>query len=111
MKRSSSLRLIDWPSQDSCFSATAMRNLRSGRARRGLLGLELVRRPPHRLDDVLVAGAAADIPGQRPADLLLAGVGVFAQQRRARQHHPRGAEAALQAMLLLEAFLNRVKAA
>src|SRR5262249_19675703 len=60
-------------------------------------------------DDVLVARAAADVPGERPADLLLRRVGVLLQQGGAREHHPWRAEAALEAVLLVEALLNRVQ--
>src|ERR1700761_7422764 len=67
-----------------------------------LLGLELVRRPQHRLHDVLVAGAAAQVARDRPADVFLGGVGVPAEQVLGRHHHAGGAEPALQAVLLLE---------
>src|SRR5215470_10994638 len=62
------------------------------------------------LHDVHVAGAAADVAGDRPPDLVVAGVRVAGQQRRADQHHPGGAEAALQAVVLLERRLDRVEA-
>src|SRR4249919_1638598 len=62
------------------------------------------------LHDVHVPGAAADVPGDGPADLVLAGIGVAGQQGRADEHHPRGAEAALQTVVLLERRLDRVQA-
>ena len=72
---------------------------------------ELVGGPQHRLDDVLVAGAAAQVAGQRPADVLLGGVGVLVEQGLGGHHHARGAEPALQAVLLPEALLQRVQLA
>src|SRR5213592_3953564 len=109
MKRSSSLRLTLCPSQWVACSAAISRP--SARRRSGLVGPLLLRRPLHRVDDVLVAGAAADVPRDGPADLLLARVGVLLQQRGGHQQHRRGAEAALQAVLLLEALLHGVELA
>src|SRR5207248_1303559 len=73
-------------------------------------GLRLCPRPGgvlDRLDDVHVAGAAANVARDRPTDLFLARVGVALEQRRAHQHHARRAEAALQAVLFVEAGLDR----
>ena len=47
------------------------------------------------LDDLLVAGAAADIAPDCLADLGLGGVGRLVDQGRTRHHHARDAEAAL----------------
>src|SRR5215468_7661985 len=71
--------------------------------------LELLRGVLDRLDDVDVAGAAAEVPGDRLADLGLARVGVPGEERAAGHHHARRAVAALQAVLLPEALLDRVE--
>ena len=63
----------------------------------------------HGLHDVLVSGAAADVPRERPADLLLGGARVLGEQRHRGQHHPRRAEAALEPVLLVEPRLDRVE--
>src|SRR5438067_4366233 len=63
------------------------------------------------LDDVHVPGAAAQVPGDGLADLRLARVPVAIEERAARQHHSRRAVAALQAVLLPEAFLHGVELA
>src|SRR5207248_2520953 len=75
------------------------------------LGPELGRRPQHGFDDVLVAGAAAQVAGQRPAHVLLGRVGVLVEERLGGQHHARRAEPALQTVLLPEALLQRMKLA
>src|SRR5215472_18532543 len=67
---------------------------------------ELLGRPQHRLDDVLVAGAPAEVAGQRPADLLFGRIRVAVEQGLGREHHARRAEPALQPVLLLEALLQ-----
>src|SRR6476646_9600538 len=63
------------------------------------------------LHDVHVAGAAAQIPGDRLADVLFAWLRVAAEQGVTRHHHARGAEAALEAVLLEEPLLNRIELA
>src|SRR3954452_16870107 len=98
MKRASSLRLSrPKPIGRSWSGITAMRSRL------------LLRRPADGRDDVLVARAAADAAGDRGADLLLGGVRVGVQQRPRGHDHPRGAEAALQRVLLVEALLDRVE--
>src|SRR5215472_13389943 len=72
---------------------------------------ELVGGPQHRLDDVLVAGAPAQVPRQRPADVLLAGARVLGEQRLGGHHHARGAEPALETVLGPETLLQRVQLA
>src|SRR6478609_2213658 len=64
-----------------------------------------------RLDDVVIAGAAADIAVERLADLLFARLRVVGEQLHRRHHHPRRAEAALQAMALAKRRLHRVQLA
>src|ERR1700738_1286952 len=111
-----------WPSQlATCFSSPAIETSSGRRARLCFLGCRflwssrllphLLGCPLHRLDDVLVARAAADVARDRPADLLLAGIGVLIQQRLGDQHHPGSAEAALEPVLLFEARLYRVQLA
>src|SRR5690606_1470448 len=70
---------------------------RSGRDASGVLD---------RLDDVLVAGAPADIAFEVLADLGLGGLRVVGQQGNGRHHHAGGAEAALQAMALAKRRLD-----
>ena len=65
----------------------------------------------HRLDDVLVAGAAAEIAGDRGADLVLVGVGVLGQEGHQREQEARGAEAALQRVRFAKGLLQRVERA
>src|SRR5262245_2509472 len=62
-------------------------------------------------DDVLVARAAAVVPLQPVADLGLAGLGVPLEDVAGGQDHPGGAEAALEAVLLPEGFLEGVELA
>jgi hypothetical protein len=50
------------------------------------------------IDDALVAGAPADVAGQRLADLLLIGVGVVAEERGGLHDEPWRAETTLEAM-------------
>src|SRR5262245_60112986 len=73
--------------------------------------LKLLGRPEHRLDDVLVPGAPAEVAGQGPADLLLGGVRIPLEQGFRGEHHARRAEAALQAVLVLEPLLYGVQLA
>src|SRR5262245_33994227 len=63
-------------------------------------GPKLFRGPQDGLDDVLVAGAAAEVARQRPAHLFLGRIRVGVQQCLGGHHHPGGAEPALQAVLL-----------
>src|SRR5215218_286645 len=71
----------------------------------------MLRGPAHRLDDVHVARAAADLPGYRLPDLFIAGIGVAVEQGAGREDHARRAEPALEAVLLHEALLDRVELA
>src|SRR5918996_5991163 len=122
MKRASSLRLTLWPMPPMGVSTVAIcsSSARCGRRRWLLLRLRsgLLIPCPHlatgaldRLDDVHVAGAAAHVPGDRPADLLFRRIGVSLQQGRADEHHRRRAEAALKPVLLLERLLDGMKGA
>src|SRR3989442_4423089 len=71
----------------------------------------LARRVLDRLDDVHVARAAAEVARDRLPDLELARVRVRRDERRRRHHHSRRAEAALDTVLLVEAFMHRVQLA
>src|SRR5260370_38460449 len=78
----------------------------SGAYRNLFCSLHFLRGVLYRLDDVDVAGAAAQVARDANADLLLGGVRVTLQERQAGHHHSRRAIATLKAMLLLEAFLK-----
>src|SRR5262245_2535465 len=102
MKRGSSLRLTECPMPPTSgvvFGAMLCSLLRARRGRRVL----------HALDDVHVAGTATQVSGDRPPDVFLARARVGLQQRVARHHHPGRAVAALEAVLLPEALLDRIE--
>src|SRR5690242_19533507 len=109
MNRLSSTRLRLAPSPPILISSTAWLTVLA--LRPVLISPELLSGPEHRLDDVLVAGAAAQVARQRPADLFLARVRVLVEQLLGGQHHPRRAEAALEPVLLPKALLKRVQLA
>src|SRR5271166_674844 len=106
MKRLSSTRLRLAPSPPILISSSAC-----DMSRLPGLGAKLGGRPQHRFDDVLVAGAPAQVPGQRPPYVLLGGVGIAVEQRFGGHHHARRAESALQSVLLLETLLQRMQLA
>ena len=87
-----------WPSTVS--AATTGADSRSRSVAGGLLD---------RLDDVHVAGAAAEVAADPLADLRLGRVGVLAEQPGGLHDHPRGAEAALEAVLVPERLLERME--
>src|SRR5215813_1135166 len=69
---------------------------------------------PHGLDgpdDVLVARAAAEVALERAPDLGLGRRRVVLEEAHGREHHPRGAVAALEGVLLVERLLDRVELA
>src|SRR6266567_5752197 len=78
----------------------------SGAYRNLLRHLHFLRGVLYRLDDVDVAGAAAQVARDANADLLLGGVRIMLQERQAGHHHSRRAIATLEAMLLVETFLQ-----
>src|SRR3990170_3266616 len=78
---------------------------------RDVLGLHLSSGIPDGVDDVLIAGAAAEVAFQAMTDVSLAGVGVPFEDLQGRQHHPRGAEATLQPVLLPEPLLDGMQPA
>src|SRR5262249_12401992 len=73
-------------------------------SRRHLLG-----GPLDGLDDVVVARAAAEVAFEPVADLALRGPWVPLEELRGGHDHARCAEAALEAVLLPEAFLDRME--
>src|SRR6185312_15109417 len=60
-----------------------------------------------RPDDVLIAGAAADVAGDADPDFLLARRGILLEQPLRAHDHARRAEAALQAVHHAKTFLQR----
>src|ERR1700694_4784617 len=96
--RGSSLRFIEWPRPLTSGILTSSFDPR-GHARGRIGSGHGGGRHLHRLDDVGVAGAAAQVARDAPADFILGGVRVMFEQRDRAEHHARGAEAALQAML------------
>src|ERR1700736_6561572 len=68
-----------------------------------------LRRGLDRLDNIVVAGATAEVALEPQSDLLLGRVGVALEQLLGRHDHARGAEAALEAMLIPEGLLQRVQ--
>src|SRR6202040_1834161 len=62
-----------------------------------LLGAQLQRRRAHRLDDVLVAGAAAQVRGEHVDQLVIGDLRLALQHARDQHEEARRAEAALQA--------------
>src|SRR6266705_1091840 len=98
MKRGSSLRFMEWP-MPQIFASVFN------------LSMHFLRGVLHRLHDVEIPGAAAEIPRDRLADLLLARVLVALEERAAGHQHSGRAEAALQRVLLGERFLHRVELA
>src|SRR5471032_1089028 len=101
MRRGSSRRLTRWPTS---FGKT------------GVIGIGLS--PDvfpsgvlNGVDDVLVAGAAAEIAGDAFANFAFGGGWVVLEQRHGRHDHAGRAVAALQAVLFPEAFLQRVQMA
>src|SRR5260370_10683405 len=62
-----------------------------------------------RVENFGVAGAAAQISGERLFDLLTARLGVCGEQGRCADHHPRLAEAALQGPAQVERILDRME--
>src|SRR3990170_6495114 len=77
---------------------------RGGRSVRRAAG-HLAGGVPDGADDLLVAGAAAEVPLQAVPDLPVVRVGVALEDLQRGQHHPRRTEAALQPVLLPDALL------
>src|SRR6266851_609598 len=110
MKRGSSLRFMEWPMP--LILASVLSSLIADLLKRSTLRLaHFLGRILHGLDDIDVARAAAQVPGNGLADLLLARVLVALQERARGHQHAGGAEAALQAVLLGEALLDGMELA
>src|SRR5437762_5383823 len=105
MNRGSSRRLIAAPNTSTAISIASPSARRAGH-RRG-------RGAAHRLggladggDDVLIAGAAADVAFDRVTDLLVGGIWRSRQEVYRDHDHARRAEPALQAVVLPEGGLH-----
>src|SRR5712691_4574268 len=110
MKRGSSLRFIEWPMPQ--ILASVLGSLIADLLKRSTLRLaHFLGRVLHGLDDIHVARAAAQVPGDGLADLLLARVLVALEERARGHQHPGRAETALQAVLLGEALLDGMELA
>src|SRR5580765_884405 len=109
MNRRSSRRRTLWPigvlvaSKASFMLPMAC----SSDRRRGLARLAEL----DRLDDVVIAGAAADVAVERLANLVFVRLRVLLQQVDRRHHHAGRAEPALQSVALAERRLHRVQLA
>src|SRR5215831_15471718 len=66
------------------------------------------RRRPHRIEDLLVTGAAAKVARERLSNVVLRGLRLPAQKIDGGHHEARRTEAALDRSCLHECFLNRV---
>src|ERR1700735_1333689 len=110
MKRSSSTRLRLEPRPPILISSSA-RDSPAVVVNSRLLRLQLRGRPEDRFHDVLVAGTAAQVAGDRPPHVFLGRGGVAVEQVLGRHHHARRAEPALEAVLLPEPLLERVQLA
>src|SRR6185369_15637738 len=62
-------------------------------------------------DDVLVAGAPAQIAFESVANLVGSGIGIAIEDLSRGHYHPRRAVTALQTVLLPESFLHRMQIA
>src|SRR6266481_3060283 len=89
----------------SMASLLSLLMCRAGRRRRERLGGRL-----DGLDDGVVAGAAAEVPGQHLADLLARRRGLLAEERAGAHDDPGGAVAALKPVLGPEGLLHRMQA-
>src|SRR4029079_1750986 len=87
-KRASSLRRTDWPMYPVSLAPISFPH-RSGALR-------------HRLDDVVIAGAPAEVAFETLANRVLVGAGVPVDEIDRAQHHSRRAEATLQPVTILE---------
>src|SRR6266849_9584241 len=63
----------------------------------------------HRLDDLRIGGAAAQVAGEIVLDLLVVRIGMAVEQLLRHQHEAGRAEAALEGALLDEGLLHRIE--
>src|SRR5437763_7453103 len=96
-KRASSLRLTDCPMNPDSIAPMGIFLL-------GHRGGALL----HRLDDVVIAGAAAQVALQLLADRLFVGVRMTRDEIDRAHHHAGRAEATLEAVAFLERVLHRM---
>src|SRR5262245_61858572 len=109
MSRGSSRRLMDLPNMRSSV-ALAMAIPSLARLCRLLLGSgHRVGGPLDGLHDVVVPRAAAQVAFELVPDLLFGGLGVPLEHLVSGHDHARGAEPALQAVLLPEPLLDRMQ--
>src|SRR5947208_2174999 len=106
MRRGSSTRFILRPMYGIVF-VSATGHLASRPAEAGRHGR--LRRLRDSVDDVRIPGAATQIAAQAMRDLLAVRRRVLAEQVHGGHDHPRRAEAALQAVAVPEALLNRMQ--
>src|SRR5262245_6061569 len=112
MKRGSSFRFMCTPTEWSGFACMLIvvpsrASLRVGSDRL----VEHAGCLLHCLHDVLIAGAPTEVSGEPLTNISLARIGLMFQQRVGREQHARSAVAALQAVLIPEALLQRVQRA
>src|SRR6185436_1660042 len=88
------------------FAALDARAYQLRQNRRCRHGLPLPRGRLNRVDDVLVAGAAAEVAGDALADLGFGRLRIVVEQVGGRHDHAGRAIAALQTVLFPEAFLE-----
>src|SRR5215831_7006108 len=102
------------PKKPVCLARAGPPNFRGGRARRHLLNLRTVlrrgrlARSPDRVDDVLIAGAPAEITLEPGTDAFLRRLRFTPEQFQRAHDHSRGAEPALQGVMLAEGGLQRM---
>src|SRR5262245_50102510 len=84
---------------------------RRSRASVVVMALCLLRRVLDGVDDVLIAGATAEVAINARSDLLLRGMRVLLQQVDGGHDHPGSTVATLEAVLFPETFLQGMKLA
>src|SRR5271166_2016127 len=112
MKRMSSLRLTEAPMPVALMMSLSRETvvLFGGLGRS--CGAHFARPLSDRLDDVVVTGAAADVAFEPMADRGFVEVRALAvDEVDGRHDHPRRAEAALEAVIVLERLLHRMQLA
>jgi len=102
------------PEKPVCLARAGPPNFRGGRARRHLLNPRTVlrrgrlARSPDRVDDVLIASAPAEITLEPGTDAFLRRLRFTPEQFQRAHDHSRGAETALQGVMLAECGLQRM---
>src|ERR687897_151525 len=100
MSEASSLRRTDVPTNFSVIAISPPSGLRAGHLTGGV---------EDRLHDVVVAGAAAEVPLEGLAHLFVGRVRVLPQVAGRRHDHARCAVAALEAVVAMERLLDRMQ--